>query len=87
MDKYYNINDFIFDNLDNTFIITKSDNLRIDLRINASYNNYLKAIEDAKKYYAPANSVSETLRSYKEERKKRKQIIELSNRKRKNSNE
>ena len=52
-------------------LLTMSDNLRIDLKINDSYNKYLKALEDAKKGNAPEDNVSEVLRKYKEKKKER----------------
>ena len=65
-------------------LLAMSDNLRIDLKTNASYNKYLEAIDDAKKDNVPENETSEVLRGYREQRKKknqRKQIVQSPNEK------
>ena len=52
-------------------LLTMSDNLRIDLKINASYYKYLKALKDAENDIGPKNNVSEVLDGYKNRKKKK----------------
>lgn len=51
--------------------LTISENLRIDLKIDDSYYQYLRALDEGQRDYGPQNNVSEVFRKYKDQSKKK----------------